>query len=113
MYIKVFLFPVTEKEAASHYSEESNKEVKIYKLEIDEALNFARTYADSINEKCDSLLGIYDSDFFNTEKCILLNEWLLENKEELASSSFNNIYDILKEYTNIAINNKSGIMIDL
>ena len=110
MYIKLFLIKLTEDEALS-YSDENN--TVTYKLNQTEVEDFANNYVERINESCNTLLDLFDSDYLDTNKCIKLKEFIDNNKNELMNSKHANIFMKLEEYANIAIEKNTGILIDL
>ena len=93
---------------------EIDTRVECYKLEngwddvdlFDEDIN-------SINKKCNSLLDYGDIEFFDSEKCVLLESWIINRLAQPASLRYHELLEILRDYCHRASELKTGVYIDL
>ena len=63
-------------------------------------------------DKLDALFDWGDCDFFLPEKCIVLREWLKKRLEKNCNNDILEIYEIMLDYANKAIENDTGISFD-
>lgn len=62
--------------------------------------------------KFDALFDWGDCDYFYPEKCVKFKQWLEERLKHPATDSLKNVYEIMLEMTNIAIEKDTGISFD-
>lgn len=70
-------------------------------------------FAIPINEKCNSILGYGDVDFLDAEKCKVMIPWLKKNIKSESRKDIVLFYNKLLEFSNKAIELKTGIIIEM
>lgn len=68
---------------------------------------------DRINDACGTWLDICDPDYFDKERCIKLKAWLEDELQKDLQEKLRNIYNILLDYANRAIELGTGIVIGI
>ena len=79
----------------------------------DTAENFVSVLLPLLDDKIDNELDIGDVDYFNYKKCSQLKEILLANNEYLAKNLSHDILNKLLDSCTYAIENRTGIVIEL
>ena len=67
----------------------------------------------NIDPLINNLLDYGDVDYFSKEKCIVLKKWLNNRKEKEMSPRLNELYAVLSEYVDKAIDLGTGVVIEL
>lgn len=68
---------------------------------------------DSINQKCGTLLGYGDLDYFDAKKCVLLKEWLTIRMKQPMVPRYEELLEVLYNFCERAIIFNTGVRIDL
>ena len=68
---------------------------------------------DDLDNKCNALLDYGDVDYFDTVKCIKLNDWIKERLTKPIDDKYRQALEVLKSYCEHAIELKTGIMVEL
>lgn len=114
MYIKLFLANMPKSDYGDFPIEPSNdsKKIKYYGLTKEEAVCL-NSISEKINNACESLIGLYDTDYLDYIKCKKLLSWIEENINKFSDPMLVGLLNILLDYCSIAINLKTGIIIEL
>lgn len=70
-------------------------------------------FVDQTNAVCDAALDLGDYQYYDSAKCKLLLEWLEGVLEAEDKSALNDFFRKLKDYLQYAIDNNTGIAIEL
>ncbi len=95
---------------------ENNQTIEYYILENDfddVDLFFDDGAIDEIAQRCDSLIGYGEDDYFNAEKCKILLGWIEERLLKPAVPRYKEMLEMLKNYCQRAIELNTGVYIDL
>lgn len=68
---------------------------------------------DEIAQRCDSLIGYGEDDYFNAEKCKIILSWIEERLCKPAVPRYREMLEVLKDYCKRAIEYNTGVYIDL
>jgi len=95
---------------------ELNPSVEYYILENDfddVDLFFDDGAIDEIAERCNSLIGYGEEDYFNAEQCKILSKWIEERLLKPVVPRYKEMLEVLKDYCQRAIELNTGVYIDL
>lgn len=84
-----------------------------YVLSEEERSFLMNDFVDPINELCGTLLDFGDVDYFNSNQCGQLLEWLNKRLNSNIEKQFEELYRKLSHYCNEAISRGTGIVIEL
>ena len=79
----------------------------------DTAMNFVSVLLPLLDDEIDNELDLGDVDYFNYKKCVKLKEILIENNAYLAKNLYHDILSELLDSCTYAIENHTGIVIEL
>jgi len=70
-------------------------------------------FIDPINETCETALDRHDVDYFDTAKCVKLKSWLEDRLVKDIHPRLKEIYEAMLRHTQKAIEQRTGIVIEL
>lgn len=89
-------------------------DIKKYKIEsLSEALKLGQFFLDYVNEECETMTAPYEVDIIMPKQCVLLKEWIVNNKDLIKNNNLEDIFDVIYHYCTEAIELDSGIEIEL
>lgn len=92
---------------------EPDDSYELYKIDWDDARALDEDFADPINDLCDSLIGLYDVDYFDAKQCLKLRAWLVERLKRPCTGRLRELYTVLLDYANRAIELGTGVVVEL
>lgn len=112
MYIGLYLKkPVIN---YGHYPKIEKKYIKEYRIgTLDQSIKLGNFFLDNIDKACDVLVGPYEYDYWNSEKCKIIVSWIEKNKNLIKESKLDDFFKVINEYCIKAIELDTGVEIDL
>lgn len=87
---------------------------ELYEIGAEEERLLLADFAAPINEACGTWLDLGDTDYFDYKhRCPILRQWLVEHLEQNHPQALNRAYKTLLNYTNCAIELKTGVLVTL
>ena len=87
--------------------------VDSFEISEEEGLALDRLFVDQTNAVCDASLDLGDYQYYNSAQCADLYNWLEEATSDESISILNDFFLKLKVYLQYAIDNNTGIAIEL
>ena len=89
-------------------------EAEIYKGDWDDGVMLCENLLPEIDARIEGcLLDLSDIDYFDKSKCIILNDILCNKLKEPCSERLHELYTVLSDFVNKAINMGTGVVIEL
>lgn len=87
--------------------------VEVFYFEDEENYLLLEDFVPPINKACGTLLDDGDSDYFNHSKCTILKSWLEERLPSISNEILANLYRKLLEFATRAIEQNTGVVVEL
>ena len=113
MYIGLYLKKIKLPEKGHYPEEMPDKDIKKYSLKLNEALILGNFFLNNIDEYLESVIGPYDYDYFTVDQCKKLKFWIDNNSDLINKNDLSDIFKIIYEYCNKAIELDTGIEMEL
>ena len=91
----------------------SDDAYEVYKWTLDDQMLLAEDFVTPINELCGVCLDVYDVDYFDSTKCVLLKSWLENRLNAPCATRLQELYGVLLDYASRAIDLKTGVVVEL
>ena len=112
MYIGLYL--VKPEIISGDYPKIDEKNIKKHMINsLDDALKLGQFFLDNINEECETLLAPYDVDIFMPEQCRRIKDWIQTNDILIKESGLEELFKIINEYCDKAIELDTGMEIEV
>ncbi len=115
MYFLLFLtFEGVKSNAYGPYVDDidNDKRVICFRLEASDVCLFMED-VDEIDNKCKALLDYGDVDYFDTQKCAILKDWIAERLQKQIVPRYREMLEALSNYCQRAVELNTGVVIEL
>lgn len=80
---------------------------------LDSDIDFLKQDIDEINCECGSLIDIWDVDYLDYNKCIILKNWINKKIEESIAERYKELLKLILQFCHKAIELKTGVLFEL
>lgn len=94
-------------------TQEDDSSVNSFALTDEEAMEIDALFVDPVNNACDTALDLGDYQFYNAFQCELLLRWVEEAMHDDSKSPLFDFFSKIEGYLKYAIDNNTGIAIEL
>lgn len=115
MYFLLFLtFEGIKNDSYGPYVDDiyNDKRVACFPLETSDVNLFIEDI-DEIDSKCEALLDYGDVDYFDAQKCAILNEWVAQRLQKPTVPRYHKMLEVLSNYCQRAVELNTGVVIEL
>lgn len=92
---------------------QNNDSVETVEISEAECEFIDKLFVDQTNNLCGTALDIGDYQYYNTDMCKLLLEWVIRERDSDCMIPIKNFLNTLEDYLRSAISNNTGIAIEL
>ena len=112
MYIGLFLKkPVIE---PGYYPKIDEKYLKKHRTKnFEETMKLGQFFSDNINDECDTFVANYEYDYWEPEQCKKIVNWIEKNQDKIKEAKLDEIFKVINDYCNQAVELDTGVEIDL
>ncbi|MBQ1550743.1 MAG: hypothetical protein IIZ67_01450 [Bacilli bacterium] len=112
MYIGLYLEKPIIK--TGYYPEIDESKIKKYRNgSLEQSIKIGQFFFDNINDECETLVAPYEYDYWNSDQCKKIVNWIENNRELIKSFNLEEMFKVINDYCKQAVELDTGVEIEL